>query len=737
MKRTAISKFGHMLAGGCLLCLSIPALSFSHPTPPPMNRPLCLFVILIAGCFHAPAQIKPLLPLGSFEQKSGPEVTAQLMADVESISPGATFTVAIKFEPQDGWIYYWKNTGGIQLAPSVKWKLPPGFKASELMFAVPEVFKEGGFLVYGYHGESYVLAQITAPEDLPTSGETSLSLSATYQFCKEDQCKMEADKLLTLKLSHASAVKAHGVNGPLLEAYRKSNLPKSGEGWKATAYRAARNFIIAIEPPTGTAAADKVQFLTEQPEITDGQKQQKFANKEGKWSLTVPMNNELKPDALPKSITGLLLLGEGDKREGINLNVPISSDPVPEGFGEPSESLLLLLWFGFIGGLILNLMPCVFPVIGIKIMDFVKQSGQESWRVKVHGLIFSAGILITFWLLAGLFLFLRSQGEQVGWGFQLQNPWVVYVLMLVMFIFALNMYGVFEIGTSAVGVGQGLVGRKGFMGSFFKGALAVVVSTPCSAPFLATALSAVISLPAAKMFLVFTSIAVGLAAPYLILTASPALLKLLPKPGAWMEGFKQIMSFLMFGTAGFLLWIYGGLINESNMLYAIIGLTAVGMALYIHGKWNTPVSERSTRSKAIPIAAILLIAGLYFGRPIIDPLKWEPWSKERQQSLVDEGVPVYIDFTARWCATCQTNKISYKSEDIVQEVEQKGIVLLKADWTDHNESIRAELESSYGKAAVPVNVLLIPGKTEPEILPNILTTGIVLDYFRKLPAKDE
>jgi thiol:disulfide interchange protein len=367
-------------------------------------------------------------------------------------------------------------------------------------------------------------------------------------------------------------------------------------------------------------------------------------------------------------------------------------------------------------------------------MDFVKQAGQDPWKVKLHGLIFSLGILVTFLVLAGTLVFLRSQGEQVGWGFQLQNKYVVYGLMLIMFVFAMNMYGIFEIGTSAIGVGQGLASKKGYLGSFFKGALAVVVSTPCSAPFLATALGAVIDLPTAQVLLVFIFIALGLASPYLVLTSSPRLLKLLPKPGAWMESFKQLMSFLMFGTAGYLLWTYQGKVSESNGLYAVIGLAIVGMGLYIHGRWNTPVQERKNRVIGGCFAAAAILGGIYLGSPSAE-LPWQAWTPELQAKLVSEGKPVYVDFTARWCVTCQTNKFSYKSSDVKAAIADKEIQLLKADWTDHNETIRAELEDKYGKNAIPVNVLFIPGQDKPVVLPSLLTPGEILSALQQVPKK--
>jgi thiol:disulfide interchange protein len=294
--------------------------------------------------------------------------------------------------------------------------------------------------------------------------------------------------------------------------------------------------------------------------------------------------------------------------------------------------------------------------------------------------------------------------------------------------FGLNMAGVFEIGTSAVGVGQGLQNKSGLQGSFFSGLLATVVATPCSAPFLGPALAYAVSLPTALALGVFTVIGLGLSSPYLILSLAPALVKKLPRPGAWMESFKQGMSFLIFGTVGYMLWTLGGLVDEWHLLMTIFGLVLVSLACWIYGRWYLPHKSVKARTMGLGFAVLALASGLYLGWPQAAPAKgsaqditWQVWSPELVKQLRDAGKPVYIDFTARWCATCQVNKRIYHDASVQQLIHDKGIQLLKADWTNYDDRITQVLRDDYKKAAVPVNVYFAPGAKDPVILPELLS----------------
>ena len=409
---------------------------------------------------------------------------------------------------------------------------------------------------------------------------------------------------------------------------------------------------------------------------------------------------------------------------------PVASVP----FGE----LLTILGLMFMGGLILNLMPCVFPVIGLKIMGFVQQAGHNRRSIAFHGVSFTLGVFASFAALTGILFTVRAAAirngtEAIGWGYQLQNPWVVVVLLLLMFVLALNMFGLFELGTSATSIGGNLQNKSGHAGSFFSGVLATVVATPCSGPFLGVAIGAAMALPAVQFFSSFAAMAFGLALPYLFLSFFPALVEKLPRPGAWMESFKQGMSFLLFGTAGFFLWIYGGLIGLDYLLSPILGLALVAVAAWIYGRWHLPHKTNRTRLTALTITALFAVAGTVLALPPKPNKLWSEWSEEKTVALLAEGTPVYIDFTAQWCATCQVNKKVAYTDEVLALAKEKGVVFLKADKTRDNPAIDAKVRE-YGRDAIPVNVLLIPGK-EPLITPELLTPGILKELFNKIPGK--
>ena len=703
-------------------------------------KPLLLACLSLLVGTHGIAQIETT-PFPGFKSLSVPkpgggqdasEVTAELISGVTAIAPGKPFTVAWKFVHEEHWHSFWVSSGGLEKSPTVTWTLPDGFSAGPLLHSIPNVAELEGAASYRHEGISYLLTEITPPKVLAPGAEIVMEGAIKFQYCKE-VCKQSALKQ-SLKLTGAAEVAPHPENATILAEYRKTQFPKPmPPTWQATATRQGSKIALKIQGsdlPEGT-----VQFYSADKHIVS---KVNYNSQRGNGEITLTLPMDAKEEGVMTNLPGLVVFSAADPfapkvAYEVNPVVTIGSGASSEVGGMTLSYTLLL---AFLGGLILNLMPCVFPVIGLKIMGFVRQAGQDRKKILLHGLMFSAGVLVCFWALSGTLLFLRSRGEQVGWGFQLQSPWVVYGLMILMFAFALNMFGVFEIGTSAVGVGQDLTAKQGLSGTFFSGLLAVVVATPCSAPFLAPALGAALTLPPVSFFSVFSMVGVGLALPYLLLSAFPGLLKKLPKPGAWMEAFKQIMSFLLFMTAGYLLWVYGGLTaptNEANQLYAVLGLGVIGLGAYVYGRWCTPVRAGKTRAIGGLLALGMVVGGIYMGSPKKDALKWEPWTQERVDELREQGVPVYIDFTAKWCATCQTNKLSYKSKEILRLVDEKKIVLLKADWTDDNPKITEAL-AGYGRSAIPVNVLYIPGQEEPEILPNLLTTDIVLGYWNKVPA---
>ncbi len=644
--------------------------------------------------------------------------TAELTAEVKTIAPGATFSVALALDHPAGWHSYYQNSGGVEQGPAIRWILPEGFSAGPIQWPVPEV-KDGFFgKSFGYSGSPVFLTDITAPAGLELGKTVTLGAEASWQICKES-CINE-DKSLTLTLPVAPALETDPAAAPLFEKARASQ-PAKPDDWKFAARSDGGEILLRVEP-AGSLENAPVDFIPDQPfakSVSSGGSIQRDGDA---WLIRLPRATR---DALDNDIT------QGDAVSGILTgDFPVAVPPTSiarDAAGRVAESppfgrFLKILGGMFLGGLILNLMPCVFPVIGLKIMGFVRQAGSDRKKIALHGIIFTLGVLVSFGVLSGILFAARSAAAgagRIGWGYQLQNPWVVLALMLLMFILALNMFGVFEMGTSATSVGGTLQSKHGLTGSFFSGVLATVVATPCSGPFLGAAIGVAIALPAAGFFAAFAAMAIGLALPYLVLSAFPKLIDFLPRPGAWMESFKQGMSFLLFATAGYLLWVYAGQIGLENLLGPLLGLSAIAVAAWIHGRWNLPHRRRPTRITALVLTLGFALGGLLLVKPPQrSSLTWEPWSETRVAELLAANTPVYIDFTAQWCATCQVNKKRAYTPEVIALMKKKGVVLLKADKTNPNPEIEAALQK-LGRTAIPVNVLQAPGRP-PVILPELL-----------------
>ena len=512
---------------------------------------------------------------------------------------------------------------------------------------------------------------------------------------------------------------------------RASQPAKPDKTWKISAQNAGDDILLSVDPGMALDQAP-TDFIPDQPFVLGTSSGGSIKRDGNVWLIRLKRATK---DALEqpipqgKSFAGILT----GPRPVIIPQTVIAAPPETPAASLTLLSYLKILGSLFLGGLILNLMPCVFPVIGLKIMGFVKQAGEDRKKVAMHGLVFSFGVLVSFGVISGILFIVRAVygAKSIGWGYQLQDPWVVLSLLVLMLLLALNMFGVFELGTSATSIGGSLQTKQGFSGSFFSGVLATVVATPCSGPFLAGALALAITLPAFQFFLAFAVMAAGLSLPYLVLSIFPNLLDYLPRPGAWMESLKQAMSFLLFATAGYLLWIYAGLIELEHVLAPIFGLSAIAAAAWIHGRWNLPHRTRKVRRAALALTLLFAAGGAYLAKPPPPTaLKWEPWSAARVDSLIETNTPIYIDFTAQWCATCQFNKARAYTPAVIALMAKKGVVTLRADKTKPNPQIEEALQK-LGRTAIPVNVLLAPGK-DPVILPSVLSPDDLLDALRKL-----
>lgn len=666
------------------------------------------------------------------------QVKASLVATETSVRPGQSITVALRLQHDPEWHTYWINPG-TGYPTSLAWQLPEGWTAGEIQWPTPHVVKDrkGNITGNGYEGVTYLPVTLTAPASATSGTTVTLRATADWLMCADVCIPGEAKVSLDLKVATDAPQPA---TGPGAEAAASvASLPREVPGWELNATRSGDKVTLHLK---GTANAphtspSELWFFASDAFIQYDRPQTVRAGGAGEFFIDMPV--AAAANQATERLVGVLAAKggwlSGVDLPGMKIDLPIVAATAAATTAATTESttgLLGTLALAALGGLILNLMPCVFPVLGIKILGFVNQAGSDRRRVVMHGLVFTLGVLLSFWALAGALAVLRAGGDQLGWGFQLQSPAFVFALAVMLLVFAMNMSGVFEFGLSATGVGSGLQMKSGYGGSFFTGVLATVVATPCSAPFLAPALGAALALPIVESFAVFTAIAVGLSAPYLLLSIFPQAIRILPRPGAWMETFKQFMAFPLYATVAALVWVLAGQLTEGGMLMALLGLVVIAMGVWVYGRWNAPGSSPARARFGLIAGAVVLLAGAWTGWPqpaAAGDVVWEPWSPEAVARLQAEGRPIYVDFTARWCATCQTNKkIVFSSNEVLELFADRNVATLKADWTNKDASITAEL-AKWNRSAVPFNLVYLPGKSEPTVLPELLTPGVVLSAF--------
>ncbi|MDP1579675.1 MAG: protein-disulfide reductase DsbD family protein [Candidatus Didemnitutus sp.] len=709
-----------------------------------LRRPLlALLGALLCFVTVATAQQKPAwVSVGA--------VRVELVAHDRSIQPGKPFWVALKIDHEAHWHTYWINPG-TGYPTSISWTLPEGFTAGPILWPAPSVVKDtkGTVTGNGYENQTFLFVEITPPATLTPGTDVTLTALVEWLMCK-DVC-MPGDAALTL--TRPVRTETPGPDMTVARLFNNSfaALPQKSAAWAFSAQRSGQKITLNITPrnPADLGNPTELHYFDANA-VVDYAAPQVVSLANGTYTLVLSAEASAPDDAAglrgvltsKTSFTATegkaLLIDEPFVvREPIKATTATSS-----GGAEPVVATLAgTLLLAFLGGLVLNLMPCVFPVLGIKIMGFVNQAGSDRAKVVQHGLVFTAGVLASFWALAGLLLALRAGGDQLGWGFQLQSPAFVFAMAAFLLIFAFNLSGLFEVGLSATGAGATLQSKDGLAGSFFTGMLATLVATPCSAPFLAPALGAALTLSAAQSLLVFTAIALGLATPYLLLSIFPQAIKLLPRPGAWMETFKQLMSFPLYATVGWLLWVLAAQTahDDNALLLIVFSFVLLGMAAWAYGRFGQTYGKPPRQFIGRLAAALLLVGGLWLGWPKSAPaapvagataayqMVWEKWSPEAVAAAQAAGKFVYVDFTARWCATCQTNKATvFSSDAVLAEFARRNVVLLRGDWTNRDPAITAEL-ARWNRSAVPFNLIYAPGRAEPVLLPELLTGGIVLE----------
>lgn len=686
---------------------------------------------------------------------------ARLLLPTKLAQPGTTILAGVELKMEPGWHTYWKNPGAAGLATRIEWQLPPGVTAGEIQWPLPEIIPPAEVTTYGYQDEAVLLVPLTLAADLQP-GPLVLKAEVSWLECKEQCIPGSGSIEATLNLGSETKPSADAA---IIKMWR-GKMPQPGSqlpfraAWEHGPTNDTRPLLLEL------ATLDHAHWLPFTsvnffPDASDDFEVQSAVETISNPAAEFEIRKQVKKFAgdWPKEIGGVLVIERNGSREGYNVKLPIaepapaaapaaSSDVTPAA---PAQSLWKMLVYAFIGGLILNLMPCVLPVIALKILGFVGEAKSEPRHVRAMGLVYAVGVLVSFLVLAAVVIGIKSAGHQAGWGMQFGNPIFLVCLTTLVTLVALNLFGVFEVtlGGRALDKAGALASKHGAAGAFFNGVLATALATPCTAPFLSIALGFAFAQSAAFVVLIFLAVGAGLAAPYVVLSWNPAWLKFLPKPGAWMEKFKIAMGFPMLATSA---WLFN-LASSSygnKVLWLGLFLVVMAFAAWIFGEFFQ--RGRKRRGLALALTLVLLLSGYAYALESqlrwreavaatdatgllkespegIDWLRWSPGAVAMARS---EHRPILVDFTADWCLTCQVNKkTSLEIPSVRAKLKAINAVAFVGDYTRTPDSILSELKR-FARAGVPL-VLVYPEDpaAPPMVLPEVLTPGIVLDALNR------
>ncbi len=663
-------------------------------------------------------------------------VRASLVAESTAVAPGTTVTVGIRMAMKPGWHVYWRNPGDSGLPPEMAWDLPQGVSVGTVAWPAPERLPVQTLMNYGYEGAVTLLVPVSVPT---TYSDASLRLAGklSYLVCEEICIPGSADLDLSLPVTAAGAMPDPANADVFAEA--RAALPEPSP-WPSHLTRDGDTLVLSLDR-AGLApdAIREAAFFPYGETVLDNAAAQALTVDASGLHLALKPGDAARP---PADLPGVLTFSEGGTRRAFAIGepppaagavVPSEAAPTPMPVADEALTLWSAAGLALLGGLILNLMPCVFPVLSIKVLGLAKQAGQSATRVRLHGLAYTAGVLASFLALAGLLMALKAGGATIGWGFQLQSPIVVAVLAYGLFAMGLSLSGVVHVGGGIAGLGDGLTRRAGYQGSFFTGVLATLVATPCTAPFMGAAVGFALTQPPALSLIVFASLGLGLALPFLALTLFPAALRLMPRPGAWMDTLKGVLAFPVYATVAWLVWVLAQQVGPNGLLAGLAGLVLVGFAAWAWERARSAGGWGGGLARGTALAALVATAGLVAvldgdravagGTPTAQGI--EPFTQARLDALRGEGRTVFVDMTAAWCITCQVNERTALSRDAVRAAfRANDVVVLRGDWTNQNPEITALLER-HGRSGVPL-YLLYRGRAEARVLPQILTEGIVL-----------
>ena len=690
-----------------------------------------------------------------------PRVEARLVAEVVGVpASGGVISLALHQKMEPDWHTYWRNPGESGEPTTLTWALPQGFAASDIKWPHPERIPYGELANYGYSHQVLLRTEITVPPGLTPGTSVTFKTDAAWLVCK-DICVPEAGTLdITLPVVEGTP-EPDAEWQPLFAKTRDAE-PKL-DGPLIGRFSVGENGVTLYFKPNGDTftlyfgereedglSLDTLQFFPYTKGLIKASTPQSVQTREDGFRIVVAPGWRLRDQnqlSATDKIDGIWVVKSPSGDESIAFEISLQKGGVPATAAEPAASdtpYLQAILFAILGGLILNLMPCVFPILSMKALSLVNSSHAE--RPWIDGLVYLAGVMTTFAALAGALLWFRALGEDVGWGFQLQSPTSVAVLAYVLTAVGFSLSGIFHLGTSLQNAGQGLSNASGLVGTFFTGVLAVVVAAPCTAPFMGAAMSFAFTQSAPVTISVFLALGLGLALPWVLFSMSPALVRLLPRPGPWMESFKQFLSFPMYAAAAWLVWVLSQQVSAEGLFRVLMGLV-----LLAFGAWGLGNAQRrSAESKSTIMSLLFFLAGISGAVIAIighfEPARKvagdatetshvfsEPYSATRLQTLRAEGKSVFVNLTAAWCVSCLYNeRVALSSEAVKTAFRETGTVYLVGDWTNKNAEISALLKQ-HSRDGVPLYLYFPKGGGEPRILPQLLTEGLILDTLKGHP----
>jgi thiol:disulfide interchange protein len=653
----------------------------------------------------------------------------------QTLVRGESAQAALYFKLEPGWHVYWKNAGDSGEPPRLRWTLPDGISAGPLQFLPPKRLPLGPLMDFGYEDEAFFPFSLDVAKDAKPEA-ADLRARVDWLVCREVCIPGKAELGVSRKVTNASGDSKPVDADAALFARFVDKLPKTLPAGSTAVFQSTTGgFRLAVK--TGQRETTAEFFPADQSVVDNPAPQKVTPTADG---LILDLKKDTNLAAAPAQLRGVLVLAGGraydiDAAPGVVPNVA-SEDAAPAS----ATKVIEVAGLAFLGGLLLNLMPCVFPVLFIKALALVRSGNEERGQLRAHGFVYAAGILISFWVLVAALLGLRAAGARLGWGFQFQSPVFLILMAGLLFFLGLSLAGQFDIGLSLTSTGGSLASKQGYAGSFFTGVLAVIVATPCTAPFMGAAVGYALAQSPAVTFAVFTALALGLAAPYVLLTLQPAWTRVLPKPGVWMEVLKQATAVPVFATVIWLAWVLAQAYGAALLAALLACLLLLAIAGWFLGRW--PAQRWATTIATVILLGVIALGALAPGKLAFATTSarstairgnWEPWTTDAVAHYQAQGRPVFVDFTASWCLSCQVNeRIALSRPEVQKAFADANIALLRADWTQHDESI-AQALTELGRSGVPAYALYSPGQSNPQLLPEVLTPGIVTDAIEKLP----